>query len=230
VEVSSADTVQADAPLRTTDLYRFYRAGEEETLALRGVSLHLAAGEVVAVTGPSGSGKSTLLACLAGLDEPDGGTVWVAGVRISNRPEPERAEARARHIGLLFQTSNLLAHLSVADNVALAQKLAGRRPSASVDVLLTGLGIVRRAHARPGELSGGETARAGLAVALANDPEVILADEPTGELDRATEDEVLGLLRQRADSGRAVLIASHSPAVAAMADRVLRLHDGRLVA
>jgi putative ABC transport system ATP-binding protein len=131
---------------------------------------------------------------------------------------------------LLFQTSNLLAHLSVADNVALAQKLAGRRPSASVDVLLTGLGIVRRAHARPGELSGGETARAGLAVALANDPEVILADEPTGELDRATEDEVLGLLRQRADSGRAVLIASHSPAVAAMADRVLRLHDGRLVA
>jgi putative ABC transport system ATP-binding protein len=230
VEVSNADAVQAAAPLRTTDLYRFYRAGEEETLALRGVSLHLAAGEVVAVTGPSGSGKSTLLACLAGLDEPDGGTVWVAGVRISNRPEPERAEARARHIGLLFQSSNLLAHLSVADNVALAQKLAGRRPSASVDVLLTGLGIVRRAHARPGELSGGETARAGLAVALANDPEVILADEPTGELDRATEDEVLGLLRQRADSGRAVLIASHSPAVAAMADRVLRLHDGRLVA
>ncbi|MDQ1486912.1 MAG: putative transport system ATP-binding protein [Actinomycetota bacterium] len=230
MEVSNADAVQAAAPLRTTDLYRFYRAGEEETLALRGVSLHLAAGEVVAVTGPSGSGKSTLLACLAGLDEPDGGTVWVAGVRISNRPEPERAEARARHIGLLFQTSNLLAHLSVADNVALAQKLAGRRPSASVDVLLTGLGIVRRAHARPGELSGGETARAGLAVALANDPEVILADEPTGELDRATEDEVLGLLRQRADSGRAVLIASHSPAVAAMADRVLRLHDGRLVA
>jgi putative ABC transport system ATP-binding protein len=230
VEVSTADTVQAAAPLRTTDLYRFYRAGEEETLALRGVSLHLAAGEIVAVTGPSGSGKSTLLACLAGLDEPDGGTVWVAGVRISNRPEPERAEARARHIGLLFQSSNLLGHLSVADNVALAQKLAGRRPGTSVDVLLTGLGIVRRAHARPGELSGGETARAGLAVALANDPEVILADEPTGELDRATEDEVLGLLRQRADSGRAVLIASHSPAVAAMADRVLRLHDGRLVA
>jgi putative ABC transport system ATP-binding protein len=217
-------------PLHTTELYRFYRAGEEQTLALRGISVQLAAGEVVAVTGPSGSGKSTLLACLAGLDEPEGGTGWVAGRRLSGRPEPERAAVRARHIGLLFQTSNLLAHLSIADNVELVRKLARRSWGKSSDELLSSLGIAHRAHARPGELSGGESARAGLAVALANDPELILADEPTGELDRATEDEVLSLLRDRADSGRGVLIASHSPAVAAVADRVLRLDDGRLVA
>jgi putative ABC transport system ATP-binding protein len=219
-----------DAPLRTSDLYRFYRAGEEETLALRGVSVQVHAGELVAVAGPSGSGKSTLLACLAGLEEPDGGTVWVAGKRLSGRPETERAAARARHIGLLFQTSNLLAHLSVADNVALVQRLARRGWGASPDDLLCSLGIGHRSHALPGELSGGETARAGLAVALANDPELVLADEPTGELDRGSEDDVLSLLRARADSGRGVLIASHSPAVAAVADRVVRLDDGRLVA
>jgi len=217
-------------PLRTSDLYRFYRAGDEETLALRGITVRLVAGEMVAVTGPSGSGKSTLLACIAGIDEPEGGTVWVAGHRVSGRPEHERAAVRARHVGLLFQTSNLLGHLSVADNVLLAQQLARRTWGRNPGDLLASLGIADRAQARPHELSGGELARAGLAVALANDPELVVADEPTGELDRATEDEVLGLLRMRADSGGAVLVASHSPAVAAMADRVLRLDDGRLVA
>ncbi|MGH3320327.1 MAG: ABC transporter ATP-binding protein [Streptosporangiaceae bacterium] len=220
----------SDPAVGAVELYRFYRAGDEETLALRGVSISIGAGEMVAVAGPSGSGKSTLLACLAGLDEPDGGTVRVAGTRLSHRPEAERAAVRARHVGVLFQSANLFEHLSVRANVALAQRLVGPVDRARVDGLLETLGIAARAAARPSELSGGEAVRAGLAVALANDPVVLLADEPTGELDGASEAMVLRRLRDQADRGTAVLVASHSPAVARHADRRLFLHDGRLAA
>jgi putative ABC transport system ATP-binding protein len=209
-------------------LYRFFRAGDEEVLALRGVSLTLRPGEVVAVVGPSGSGKSTLLACLAGLDEPDGGTVWVGGQRISHQPEHRRARLRARHVGVLYQDRNLLAHLTVEQNVLLAQRIAGGSPSAHPTVLLASLGVAGRGAAHPDQLSGGELARAGLAVALANDPPVVLADEPTGELDTTTEADVLAVLRGRAAAGAAIVIASHSPAVAAGADRVIGLTDGRV--
>jgi putative ABC transport system ATP-binding protein len=214
--------------LQARTLYRFYRAGDEETLALQGVSLSLQSGEFVAVTGPSGSGKSTLLACLAGMDEPDGGSVHVAGERISHRPEPERARIRARHIGMLFQQDNLLDHLTVRNNVALVRSLADRRRRADHPDPLGLLGLSDRADAYPGQLSGGERARAGLAVALTNKPEVVLADEPTGELDSATETRVLELLSQAAARGAAVLVASHSPAVGAAATRVVRLIDGRI--
>jgi putative ABC transport system ATP-binding protein len=209
-------------------LYRFFRAGEEETLALQGVSLCLEPGEFVAVVGPSGSGKSTLLACLAGTDEPDGGTVRIGGERLSHQPEPVRARLRARRVGVLFQSGNLLAHLTLAQNVSLAQRLARTAQRTALDALLGPLGIEARARAYPSQLSGGELARAGLAVALANDPVVLLADEPTGELDLGTERGVLDLLTVRARSGVAVLVASHSPAVAAAADRVVTLADGRV--
>ena len=213
--------------LEAQSLYRFFHAGDDETLALRGVSLGLEPGEIVAVTGPSGSGKSTLLACLAGLDEPDGGMVWVAGERLSRRPEEARARMRSRHIGLLYQQINLVGHLSVADNVAMAQRLAGERRARSSDVLER-CSIAHRADARPAQLSGGELARAGLAVALANDPPVILADEPTGELDEVTAERVLDLLDQLAEGGAAVLVVTHSPQVAARADREIRLRDGQV--
>ena len=212
--------------LDARDLYRFFHAGEDETLALRGVSITVDAGEMVAITGPSGSGKSTLLACLAGLDEPDGGIVRVAGHVVSRRPEPERAALRARHIGMLFQSGNLLEHLSVDQNVALAQALAGARDADKRAALLDDLGLARRQAAHPTELSGGEAARAGLAVALANDPAVLLADEPTGEVDATTEQQVLALLRRRADAGGAVVIVTHSRGVAAAADRTIALSDG----
>jgi putative ABC transport system ATP-binding protein len=212
--------------LQAESLYRFFHAGDDETLALRGVSLSAEAGELVAITGPSGSGKSTLLACLAGLDEPDGGYVRVAGERLSRRPEEERAGMRARSIGVLYQSANLVGHLSVTDNVALAQRLGGSVDAAWREEVLERCGITRRAHARASQLSGGELARAGLAVALANDPPLILADEPTGELDEATAERVLALLRARADAGAAVLIVTHAPAVAAGADREIRLRDG----
>jgi putative ABC transport system ATP-binding protein len=209
-------------------LYRFFRAGEEETLALRGVSLRVAAGEMVAVVGPSGSGKSTLLSLLAGLDEPDGGTVYVHGQRLSHQSEPARARLRARMIGVLLQAGNLLPHLTVTGNIEIAQRLADHDGRPDIPDLLAGLGMTARAAAYPGELSGGELARAGLAVALANNPAVLLADEPTGELDAHTETQVLDLLRARAEHGVAILVASHSPAVAAAADRVITLTDGQV--
>lgn len=215
--------------LQARSLYRFFRAGEEETLALQGVSLSVERGEVVAISGPSGSGKSTLLACLAGLDEPSGGTVHVAGHRISHQPEPLRARLRARHVGVLAQTGNLFEHLTVRANVALAQSLAEQRPAVDIDTLLDSLGIAGRAGAYPSQLSGGELARAGLAVALANDPDVLLADEPSGELDGSTENRLLALLSERARAGGAVVIASHSPAVVAVAHRLISLTDGRII-
>jgi putative ABC transport system ATP-binding protein len=216
------------AVLEARNLYRFFHAGDDEALALQGVSLAVERGEVVAVTGPSGSGKSTLLACLAGLDEPDGGTVTVDGERLSRRPEEERAAVRARSIGMLFQQANLVGHLSVAGNVALAQGLGGgsTRPAE----LLERCGIADRAGARPAQLSGGELARAGLAVALANDPAILLADEPTGELDEATAMRVLALLRRHAENGMAVVVVTHDAAVAASAGREVRLRDGRVAA
>ena len=231
-----ADTAAAPATgagagplLEARSLYRFFRAGDEEVLALRGVSVAVHPGELVAVVGPSGSGKSTLLACLAGLDEPDGGTVWLTGQRLSHQPERRRSRLRARHVGVLYQDRNLLSHLSVENNVRLVQHIAGGAAAAHPAVLLASLGIAERGLAHPDELSGGELARAGLAVALANAPAVLLADEPTGELDTTTEADVLTVLRRHASTGAAIMVASHSPAVAAAADRVIRLRDGQVV-
>jgi putative ABC transport system ATP-binding protein len=217
------------AVLQADRVYRFYHAGDDETLALQGVSLDVAGGEVVAVTGPSGSGKSTLLQCLAGLDEPDGGTVTIDGERLTRRPEEQRAAIRARSIGVLFQQANLVGHLSVLDNIVMTQRLAGLKGAAKRrTAVLERCNIAHRAHARPAQLSGGELARAGLAVALANDPAVILADEPTGEVDDATAERIMGLLRERATEGAAVIIVTHASEVASTADREIRLRDGRV--
>jgi putative ABC transport system ATP-binding protein len=231
------------------ELYRFYHIGDDETFALRGVSVSVRAGELVAVVGPSGSGKSTLLACLAGLDEPDGGHVLIAGRRITRRDETTRAGLRAQWIGMLLQSGNLVEHLSVAQNIQAAQALVpreqgrglrlqarrarhgghdGRSRRHGIQRLLDDVGLAERASARPSTLSGGEAARAGLAVAMANDPPVLLADEPTGEVDRQAEAHVLDLLRGRADRGKAVLVVTHSENVAAAADRVVRMVDGRV--
>jgi putative ABC transport system ATP-binding protein len=230
------------------ELYRFYHIGDDETFALRGVSVTVDAGEMVAVVGPSGSGKSTLLACLAGLDEPDGGHVMIAGQRITRRDEATRAGLRAQWIGMLLQSGNLIEHLSVAQNIQAAQALVPRAPGRGLRSrarrgghdghnggtrhgaarLLDDVGLAGRASARPSTLSGGEAARAALAVAMANDPPVLLADEPTGEVDREAEARVLELLRGRADRGKAVLVVTHSESVAAAADRVVRMIDGRL--
>ena len=219
----------SDAPVvEAVDLYRFFHAGDDETLALRGVSVSLYPGEVVAVTGPSGSGKSTLLACLAGLDEPDGGNVHIAGETMSRRPEADRSALRARRVGMLFQAGNLIDHLTVEKNIELVQRLAGGVDRARISALLDEVGLQEHATASPSTLSGGEAARAGLAVALANQPALILADEPTGELDQASADRIMDLLRAHANAGAAVLLVTHNPTVAARADREIILLDGRV--
>jgi putative ABC transport system ATP-binding protein len=216
--------------LEARDLYRFFRTGDDETLALRGVSVTVERGETVAVVGPSGSGKSTLLACLAGLDEPAGGTVWVGGERLSHRHEADRARIRADRIGVLLQSRNLLPHLDVRANIRLAQYAIRRaRRQTPVDELLERVGLSGRGRAAPTQLSGGELARAGLAVALANDPDVVLADEPTGELDGQTEQQILALLREHTNQGTGLLVVTHSADVVAIADRVVSLHDGEVM-
>jgi putative ABC transport system ATP-binding protein len=216
--------------LEAFELYRFYHRGDDETAALRGISLQLCAGELVALLGPSGSGKSTLLACLAGLEEPDGGHVDVMGQRLSRRPEAVRAGLRARHIGMLMQSGNLFEHLTVEGNMRLQMSLAGKTDRDKLDALLEVTGLAGRRRARPSQLSGGEAARAGLAVALSAGPKVLLADEPTGEVDAATETVILSYLVERCHGNRDMaLIATHSNALAARADRVLVIRDGRLV-
>ena len=223
LEISGTPAVDA------RELYRFYHVGDDETLALRGVSLTVARGETVAIVGPSGSGKSTLLACIAGLDEPDGGHVDVAGHRITRRSEPERAAIRARSIGIMLQSGNLLAHLSVAENVRLQLSLAGRRDGGRVGDVLDSVRLRHRAHAYARQLSGGEAARAGLAIALAAQPALLLADEPTGEVDAESERAVLDAIAQQTHAGGSAILATHSDAVARHADRVVRLRDGRVV-
>lgn len=223
------------------NVYRFFRAGDEETLALRGVTLRANAGEFVVVTGPSGSGKSTLLACLTGMDEPSGGTVRIAGKRINHRSQRDRDRVRSRYLGVMAQSGNLISHLRVRDNLRLAAHLASTGQQATPttrkhqkaetpwSATAERLGLTARLDAWPEELSGGESARAALAVALAAAPLVLVADEPTGELDADTEASLVEQLRRVASSGVAVVVASHSDAVAAGADRVVRLNDGQVV-
>jgi putative ABC transport system ATP-binding protein len=215
--------------IEADSLYRFFRAGEEEVLALKGVSLSVAPGEFVAVVGPSGSGKSTLLACLSGTDEPSGGQVRIAGERMSHRPESERSRIRGRRVGLLYQQGNLFSHLTIERNIAVVQRLSGHSPHRDPRELLSAVGLREHAKAYPGALSGGELARAGVAVAMCNDPAVLLADEPTGELDTLAEVLVLELMVAAAARGTAVVVASHSPEIASTADRVVRLADGVVV-
>jgi len=211
------------------DLYRFYHAREDETRALRGVSFAVEAGEFVALVGPSGSGKSTLLSCLAGLDVPDGGQVELNGERIARLPESERARRRRSHIGVLMQSRNLLPGLTAEENVRLPMILAGRPYRDRATALLDQVGVWPRRRALPFELSGGEAARVGLAVALALAPSVVFADEPTAEVDATTEQDLIRLLGDHCAAGGTALVATHSEALARTASRVIRLQDGRIV-
>jgi putative ABC transport system ATP-binding protein len=221
---------QARPALVADGLYRFFHAGDEERVALHDVSLGVERGELSVVVGPSGSGKSTLLACLAGLDEPDGGTVWIDGRRLSRLSEHARAAVRGDHVGVLFQAGNLLDHLSVDENLRLARRFSQKQDRPDPHVLLEELGIASRAAALPSQLSGGEAARAGLAVAMANSPAVLLADEPTAELDERSAGQVIELLRRVADRGAAVVVATHDRQLRSRADRGYVLRDGSLEA
>lgn len=220
--------MRAAPVLEARGLHRFFRRGGEEVAALRDVSLTLRPGETVAVVGPSGSGKSTLLNLLAGLDNPDGGSVRVGGEQLSHESATQQARLRGRLIGVLTQSSGLVDHLDVFGNVRLASSFRPTQPTTDdLLALLDAVDLTDRARARPSTLSGGETARANLAVALAGGPRLLLADEPTAEVSTPEESAILDLLRALQPRDGATVLVTHSSAVAQAADRVLHLVDGR---
>jgi putative ABC transport system ATP-binding protein len=213
------------------DLTKRYGMGSTAVEALRGVSLDVEAGELVAVMGPSGSGKSTLMHILAGLDKPTEGTVAIAGTEITTLADSKLTRLRRKHIGFVFQFFNLLPMLSAEDNVVLPLSIAGEKPDAGwLDDLLEQTGLSDRRTHRPSELSGGQQQRVALARALVTRPTILFADEPTGNLDSKTGGEILELLRRSVDAyGQTTVMVTHEPRAAAIADRVLFLADGLIV-
>jgi putative ABC transport system ATP-binding protein len=220
-----------DAVLAVASVYRTYDAEQAPVRALRGASLELRRGELCAVMGPSGCGKSTLLAVIAGLDEADEGTVEIAGDRITGRPEREVARLRRRHIGMVFQFFNLLEGMTALDNVVMPALLAGagrRAAERRARDLLGLLGMSAKADELPTVLSGGQRQRLAIARALANEPTLLLADEPTGALDSEGSEEILELFRRLHEGGQTILMVTHDPAVAEGAERVVHMSDGRI--
>jgi putative ABC transport system ATP-binding protein len=210
-------------------LTKIYGTGEAQVSALRGVDIAIDRGEFVAIMGPSGCGKSTLLNLLAGLDQPTAGEVWLDGDRIDRFSETKLARMRRRKVGFVFQFFNLIPTLTVGENVELPIRLAGQRRRKARRVaneLLSDLGIPNKRDTAPALLSGGEQQRVALARALANEPAIVFADEPTGNLDSAAAKEVLGLLRTARNRGQTLLVVTHDARVAAAADRVINLRDG----
>jgi putative ABC transport system ATP-binding protein len=218
--------------IAATDLTRRYGEGEAAVDALRGVDVAFAPGEFSAIMGPSGSGKSTLMHILAGLDRPSSGDVVIDGVALSSLDDGKLTELRRDRIGFVFQAFNLLPVLNAEENILLPLEIAGRTPDREwIDRLIETVGLGDRLTHRPSELSGGQQQRVAVARALASKPAVIFADEPTGNLDSAASEEVLGLLRRSVDEfGQTVVMVTHEAHAAGFADRVLEMADGRIVA
>ncbi|MEV6347867.1 ABC transporter ATP-binding protein [Actinoplanes sp. NPDC051851] len=211
-------------------LVRIFRTEGVEVMALQGLDLVVDRGELLAVVGASGSGKSTMLNILSGLDEPTAGIAKVAGYDLLGMTARRRLEYRRRIVGFVWQQTarNLLPYLTSRENVELPMRLAGKRAKNRADELLEMVGVGHRAGARPAEMSGGEQQRCAVAVALANNPEVLFADEPTGELDEATADEVFGALRTvNAELGVTVVVVTHDKAVAGQVRRAVAIRDGK---
>jgi ABC-type lipoprotein export system ATPase subunit len=217
--------------VRAEGVVKTYGEGRAARRVLDGASLSVAAGEVVAILGRSGSGKSTLLHLIGGLDRPEAGVIEVGGERVTGAGERALSRLRRRRVGFVFQFFHLLPELTGEANVLLAGRVRDARPDAAArgQELIDRLGLRSVAGSLPHQLSGGEQQRFAIARALVNDPAVVLADEPTGNLDVEAGAEVLRLLRAGAAEGRAVVLVTHESAAAEIADRVLRLHEGRLV-
>jgi len=218
------------AVIAASGLVKSFGEGRGARRVLDGAALHVQAGEVVAILGRSGTGKSTMLHLIGGLDKPDAGTITVAGQPVTGVSERALSRLRRQHIGFVFQFFHLMPELSGEANVLLAGRVRGARPDAAArgQELIDRLGLRPVADSLPHQLSGGEQQRFAIARALVNDPAVLLADEPTGNLDVHAGAEVLRLLRTGAEDGRAVVMVTHENAAADIADRVLTLHDGRL--
>jgi putative ABC transport system ATP-binding protein len=216
--------------IRVRGLRKVYHVGELDVEALRGVDLDVRRGEFVAVIGPSGSGKSTLFHILGGLAPPTAGEVWIDGIDLRKMGESERTEMRQRKVGFIFQKYNLLPTLTAKDNISLPQSIAGiKQPPANFDGVLKMLGISHRLNHKPRALSGGEQQRVAIARALVNQPAILLADEPTGNLDTANSNAVLELLRDlNKRAGQTILMITHNPEAAAFADRIVSMRDGKV--
>ena len=213
--------------LSVRNLTKTYRTAGEQIVVLRGVNLSVAAGERVALSGESGSGKSTLLHLIAGLDRPDGGEIRLADTSVSDLTDAGRAALRRDRVGLVFQQFNLIPSLNVGDNLAFQSRIAGRHDPAWHDELVERLGLGGLLKRYPEQLSGGQQQRVAIGRALAAKPLLLLADEPTGNLDEATADDVLALARDLvARSGCGFLMVTHSARLAAMLDRQINLHAG----
>ena len=218
--------------LKLTNVSKTFEGGEVRTRALDRINLDIEAGEYVAVTGPSGCGKSTLLSMLGLLDTPDSGECWFEGRNVAGWSEAELNRLRRGRIGFIFQSFNLIEELSVAENVELALEymdVPARERRERVAAMLDKLGVAHRAKHRPSQLSGGQQQRVALARALSAGPALLLADEPTGNLDTAHGDEVMRILRQINAEGTTIVMVTHSPSHAAQASRTLRLLDGRIL-
>jgi putative ABC transport system ATP-binding protein len=222
---------RSPAVVTASDLVRRYGEGDAHVDALRGVSLEIEEGCLTAIMGPSGSGKSTLMHILAGLDKPTEGSVRIAGLEITSMNDRELTRLRREHIGFVFQFFNLLPMLTAEENVVLPLSIAGvKRDRAWVEELLDSVGIADRRTHRPSEMSGGQQQRVSIARALVSSPTVLFADEPTGNLDSTTSQDVLALLRHSVDElGQTTVMVTHDPKAAACADRILFLADGRIV-
>lgn len=216
--------------LQTVDLKKYYQQGEHTTKALDGVNLSVNAGEFVAIVGTSGSGKSTLLHMMGGLDTPTSGDIIVGGKRLSGKSEEQMAVFRRRHIGFIFQNYNLIPILNAYENIVLPVQLDGRKVDQRLmEEIVSTLGLQDKLQNLPSNLSGGQQQRVSIARALLTKPEIILADEPTGNLDSKTSEDVLSLLKTTSVKfHQTIVMITHNNAIAQLADRVIRIEDGRI--
>ena len=230
----TAQITMPDTMLKLTGIKQTFYQGEAELAVLRGIEMELVEGEIVALVGPSGSGKSTLLQIAGLLEKAEAGEIEIGGRHAGALSEEERTLVRRSDLGFVYQYHHLLAEFTALENIVIPQLIAGKsKPDARVRAtqLITAMGLEARAGHRPARLSGGEQQRIAIARALANGPKILLADEPTGNLDPGTADEVFQvLMKQVRTAGLAALIATHNAALAARMDRILRLEDGVLVA
>jgi putative ABC transport system ATP-binding protein len=219
-----------DPAVRAVQITKDYGEGEASVRALCTVSLDVAAGEFLAVMGPSGSGKSTLMHLLAGLDRPSEGDVFIGGENITTMKDKELTLLRRQRVGFIFQAFNLIPQLTAEENIALPLTLGGEKPNGQVTMLMEQVGLAERAGHKPTELSGGQQQRVAVARALVTEPDVVFADEPTGNLDSKSTADILGLLRGAADErGQTIVMVTHEAHAAAYADRVIYLTDGKVV-